>query len=111
TDLRKLTSVISLPGILAAYGVEKNGPDSPAPAEPAPAPVTSLTRIAIALALAVGLAGFLAYHYRSDRQARALRQFQQGMVLENNGQYEEAVGKFRSALSISHRGEHRLALA
>jgi CIC family chloride channel protein len=111
TDLRKLTSVITLPGILAAYGVEKNGPDSLAPAEPAPAPVTSLTRIAIALALAIGLAGFMAYHYRSDRQARAMHQYQQGMVLENNGQYEEAIGKFRSALSISHRGEHRLALA
>jgi len=111
TDLRQLTGVITLPGILGAYGVEKNGPPSSAPAEPSPAPVTSLMRIAIALALAIGLAGFLAYYYRSERQGRALRQFQQGTVLEESGRYEDAVSKFRSALSISHNEEHRLALA
>ena len=111
TDLRQLTGVITLPGILAAYGVEKNGPRPPAVVETAPAPVTSLTRIAIALALAIGLAGFLAYYYRSERQGRALRQFQQGTVLEESGRYEDAVSKFRSALSISHSEEDRLALA
>jgi CIC family chloride channel protein len=111
TDLRQLTGVVTLHGILAAYGVEKNGPRPPAPAEPAPSRVTSLTRIAIALALAIGLAGFLAYYYRSERQGRAIRQFQQGTVLEESGRYEDAVSKFRSALSISHSEEIRLALA
>jgi CIC family chloride channel protein len=111
TDLRKLTAVVTLPGILAAYGVEKNGAHRTVDAEPAPAPVSSLTRIAIALALAIGLAGFMAYYYRSERQARALRQFQQGAVLEESGRYEEAIGKFRSAVSIFHDSEHRLALA
>lgn len=111
TDLRQLTGVITLPGILATYGVEKSGPRPPAVVETPPAPVTSLTRIAIALTLAIGLAGFLAYYYRSERQGRALRQFQQGTVLEESGRYEDAVSKFRSALSISHSEEHRLALA
>jgi CIC family chloride channel protein len=113
SDLRKLTGVITLPGILAAYGLEKNAPPAAeAPAvEPPPAPVTSLARIAIALALAIGLAGFLAYYYRSDRASRAQRQYRQGTELEASGQFEAAVGKFRSALSISHSSEQRLALA
>ena len=113
TDLRKLTGIITLSGILAAYGLEKSGPRT-APAqvdEPRPAPVTSLARIAIALSLAVGLAGFLAYYYRSERSARAQRQYRQGSELEANGQFEAAVGKFRGALSISHSSEQRLALA
>jgi tetratricopeptide (TPR) repeat protein len=63
------------------------------------------------LVLAIGLAGFLAYYYRAERNARAARQFQQGIQLEESGQFEEATGKFRSALSISHASEQRLALA
>ncbi len=112
-DLRQLTGVITLPGILAAYGLEKSGPRAAGARveEPPPAPVTSLTRIAIALALAIGLAGFLAYYYRSGRIARGQRQYQQGIELETAGQFEAAVGKFRGALSISHGGEQRLALA
>jgi len=113
SDLRKLTGVITLRGILAAYGLEKNGPRAAVVEahEPQPTPVTSLTRIAIALVLAIGLAGFLAYYYRAERNARAARQFQQGIQLEESGQFEEATGKFRSALSISHASEQRLALA
>jgi CIC family chloride channel protein len=111
TNLLRLTAVITLPGILAAYGLEKNREPVEEPAELAPAPVTSLTRIAIALALAIGVAGFLAYYYRSERQSLAVRQFEQGEQLASSGQYEEAIGKFRSALSISHRNEDRLALA
>ena len=113
TDLRKLTGVITLRGILAAYGLEKNGPRAAVVEadEPRPTPVTSLTRIAVALALAIGLAGFLAYYYRSERNALATRQYRLGTQLEASGQFEEAVGKFRSALSISHASEQRLALA
>ena len=113
SDLRKLTGVITLRGILAAYGLEKNGPRAAVVEahESQPTPVTSLTRIAIALVLAIGLAGFLAYYYRAERNARAARQFQQGIQLEESGQFEEATGKFRSALSISHASEQRLALA
>jgi len=111
TDLRKLTAIITLHDVLVVYGLEKNGAPSSGAAEPAPAPVTSLTRIAIALGLAIGLAGFLAYYYRSERQAQALHLFQQGTQLAESGHYEEAIGKFRGALSISHRGEDRLGLA
>ena len=112
-DLRKLTGVITLRGILAAYGLEKNGPRAAVVEadEPQPTPVTSLTRIAIALVLAVGLSGFLAYYYRSERASRAQRQYRQGTELEASGQFEAAVGKFRGALSISHSSEQRLALA
>jgi CIC family chloride channel protein len=112
-NLSQLTGVITLPGILAVYGLQKNGltAGQATVEEPPPAPVTSLTRIAIALALAIGLAGFLAYYYRAERNALAQRQFQQGADLETAGQFEAAVGKFRSALSISHAGEQRLALA
>ena len=113
-DLRQLTGVITLRGILAAYGLEKRSPrasQAEAAEEPAPAPVTSLARIAIALALAIGLAGFLAFYYRSGRKAVAQREYRQGTQLEAGGRFEEAVGKFRGALSISHGSEQRLALA
>jgi tetratricopeptide (TPR) repeat protein len=76
-----------------------------------PAAVASLTRIAIALALAIGLAGFLSYYYRSERHNLAQRESQEGKRLADIGQYEQAIGKYRSALSISHSREDRIALA
>lgn len=112
TDLRKLTAVISLRDILATYGLEKNPPQSPEVGETvSPAAVTSLARIAVALGLAIGLSGFLAYYYRAERGSLAERNSQEGNRLADSGEYEQAIGKFRSALSISHRPQDRLALA
>ncbi len=63
------------------------------------------------LVLMVSLAVFLSYHYRSRRVERAENFAQTGKALMAEDRYQEAVERFRSALSISHSSADRLSLA
>jgi tetratricopeptide (TPR) repeat protein len=66
------------------------------------------------LAVLVGallLTGLLTYVYRSQRQGRAIREFREANELAQLGRDQEAVERYRNALSVSHSAEHRLALA
>jgi tetratricopeptide (TPR) repeat protein len=57
------------------------------------------------------LIAFLNYSYRTERVARAEHYFKAGNAYLANERYEEAIGQYRDALSISHSAEHRMALA
>jgi len=110
TNIRELQGVISMDDILAAYAMGK--------VEPEAEPVVSKRRLATLLAgvLAVLLVlavvgGFLSYYYRSARTARAQRFYEQGNALMQKDLYAEAIEQYRDALSISHSGQYRLALA
>jgi tetratricopeptide (TPR) repeat protein/CBS domain-containing protein len=112
TNLRNLRGVVTLNGILRAYGV--TGEE-----ETVPEPAHSVTRrsggflpglIAATLA-ALLLVGFLGYYYRSERAARADRYFKAGNDLVLHDRNQEAVEQFRNALSVSpDNREYRLAL-
>jgi CIC family chloride channel protein len=113
TNVRNLRGVVSLSGILRAYGVTDTEEAA------APEPAHSVTRrsggflpglIAATLG-ALLLVGFLNYYYRSERTARAGRYFKAGNDLVLHDRNQEAVEQFRNALSVSRDNQdYRLAL-
>jgi tetratricopeptide (TPR) repeat protein/CBS domain-containing protein len=112
TDVRELRAVVSMRDILSAYGLEGSRPAAPeiSGAENRTT-VKALVGTLAAVVLAIGLAAFLTTFYRSERIARAQQNFKEGNALMDKDHFEEAIEKFRSAVSISHTPEHRLALA
>ena len=112
TNLRDLRGVVTLNGILRAYGVADAEEAVPEPVHPVTrrSGVFSPRLIAATLG-ALLLAGALTYYSRSQRAALADQYFKAGndMVLHDRNQ--EAVEQFRSALSVSpNNREYRLAL-
>ena len=61
----------------------------------------------VALAL---LMGFLNYFFRLERTNRANGYYRAAEELMQRGSYEEAIQRYRDALSASHSVDHRLAL-
>ena len=111
TNIRELKGTISMQDILAAYAMGKV-PRSPAgPAPQVGKPVVLLAGVlAVLIALAV-LGGFLSYYYRAERAGRAQHFHEQGDALMAKDLYQEAIGQYREALSMSHSPQDRLALA
>jgi chloride channel protein, CIC family len=108
SDLRQLVGVISLDDALSAYKTEA----APEVASGPPRGSVALLGGVLALiGLALFLAIFVGYFYRSHRIARAARASEEGAQLISEKRYQEAVEKLRTALSISHTPEDRLALA
>ncbi len=110
TNIRELKGTISMQDILAAYAMGKVEEEAE-PVLPKGKPASLLAGV---LAVLIGLgvvAGLLSYYYRSERAGRAQHYYESGNQFVQNGRYDEAVGQFRDALSISHTGRYRLALA
>jgi CIC family chloride channel protein len=109
SNIRELVGVLSREDALAAYGSQRKA------AEPAyresRTPVALLGGVLIVLAAMAALAGFLSYFYRSERSARADQYYVEGNQLMAKERYQEAIEQYRNALSISHSGRDRLALA
>jgi CIC family chloride channel protein len=110
TDKRALRAVLSLRDILAAYGLEGQ-PQAATPAgHESPTSVRVLVRTLAVLVFAAALAAVAATYYRADRTKRAQRDFADANALAAKDQYDEAIDKYRSAVSVLHSGEYRLAL-
>jgi len=112
SNMRELKAVVSVSDVMAAYGLEGGRP----PAEELTRPegrssVRVLVGTLSVLVLAVALAAFLSTFYRSERIARAQQDFKDGTALAAKDHFDEAIEKFRSAVSVSHATAHRLALA
>ncbi len=112
TNVRELKGVISVDDILAAYetGVPRQE-SAEAPARTVRAPLAPLFGVLAVLVLLLMLTGFLNYFYRVQRTGRAQRDYRAGNELLAKDRYDEAVEQYRSALSISHDAQYRLALA
>lgn len=111
TKPREVAGVIRLRDIIAAYDPDSgHSPASQAP-QSKKAPAAAIGGIIAVLVLMVGLAGFIGYYYRSQRAGRAEQYGLSGDRLMKSGRYQEAIEQYRSALSISHSGKDRLALA
>jgi len=111
TKLRELVGVISLNDALAAYRLESGGEVVASPKKETKAPVALLGGILAVLLLVTVMAGFVGYYYRSQRTTRAQQFALEGDVLMTGGRLQEAIERYRSALSISHSSKDRLALA
>ena len=112
SDLRELQGVVTLNGILQAYGIGGERPPSAEPAETIAEPPRNLYPgvIAVALTLLI-LVGFLNYYYRSVRATRAETFYKTGLALGKQDRDAESVEQFRNALSVSPgSSRYRLAL-
>jgi tetratricopeptide (TPR) repeat protein len=110
TNIRELKGTISMQDILAAYAMGKVEEEAE-PMLPKGKPAALLAGV---LAVLIGLgvvAGLLSYYYRSERTGRAQHFYETGNQFLLNDRYDEAIGQFREALSISHTNQNRLALA
>jgi chloride channel protein, CIC family len=119
-NVRELKGVVSLKDILAAYGIGKaqRGPQGTPEGATAGAPAGAshpqtrlLAGVVGVMVAAAMLIAFLNYSYRAERVTRAERSFKAGNEYLAKERYEEAIGQYRDALSISHSAEHRMALA
>jgi CIC family chloride channel protein len=109
-DVSKVLGTVSVDDILATY--RRGGAAEPAP-EVVPEtmlPTRMILRVLTALIVVVILAGLMNYFYRGERATRAQKYFAAGNRLMSEQRYEEATQEYRSALSISHNTDHRLAL-
>ena len=110
TNIRELKGTISMQGILAAYAMG-NVDREAEPVLPKGRPAMLLAGV---LAVLIGLgmvAGLLSYYYRTERAGRAQHFFQLGNQYLQRDLYDDAIGQYREALSISHGNQYRLALA
>ncbi|MGA3078649.1 MAG: chloride channel protein [Bryobacteraceae bacterium] len=110
TNIRELKGTISMQGILAAYAMG-NVDREAEPVLPKGKPAMLLAGV---LAVLIGLgvvAGLLSYYYRTERAGRAQHFFQLGNQYLQRDLYDDAIGQYREALSISHGNQYRLALA
>ncbi len=111
SNLRELVSVITLNDALAAYKREtKSEIIEQSGQEAAKSPVAILGGILAVVVVMIALAAFLSYFYHAQRNARSQQYYQQGNELMAGDRFQEAIERFRSALSISHTNRDRLAL-
>jgi tetratricopeptide (TPR) repeat protein/CBS domain-containing protein len=109
TNVGEVIGTVSLEDVLSAYALG----DSRLP-EDATAPAAGSRLMTGLLAAVVGVAvlgGFLSYFYRAERTKRADQAYEEGKALVARQRLPEAIEQYRYALSISHRSDHRLALA
>ena len=110
-NLRQLQGVVSMDGVLEAYGLGKDPSRAAAAKEPqkrTPAvPMAGVVAVTLSVIVLVSL---FAYLYGIQRREGALQEFQEANELAQQDRDQEAVEKYRNALSISHSAEHRLAL-
>ncbi|MEO8657370.1 MAG: chloride channel protein [Bryobacteraceae bacterium] len=110
--MHELTGIISVDGILGAYGLDgERHPANQGARDKSQMSAKVLVRTLIVLFVAVILTAVLSTVYRSERAARAQRLFSEGEALMARERTEEAIEDYRAAVSISHNKEHRLALA
>ncbi len=109
TNLRELKGTISLADVLSAYAMSGAGEADPAVAETREGSRLLAGALAALVVVAV-LGGVLSYIYRAERGKRAEAAYAAGNDLLAKDHIGDAIEQYRSALSISHKTEHRLAL-
>jgi tetratricopeptide (TPR) repeat protein len=106
-NIRELRGTISAKDILDAFAIGR--PDSASAGETKASAKLFAGVLTTLMALAL-LMGFLNYFFRVQRTNRANGDFQAAQELMAHGSYEEAIERYRDALSGSHSVDYRLAL-
>ncbi len=111
-NVGKLEGMLSLKDVLNAYGLGDGDARREEPPVRQSRPVGPLlVGILTVVVATLGLSGLLTYRYRVNLRAKGAEYYLQGNELAAAGRLEEAILKYRNALSISHDNKHRLALA
>jgi tetratricopeptide (TPR) repeat protein/CBS domain-containing protein len=110
TNIRELKGTVSMPDILAAYAMGKVDQEAE-PMLPKGKPAALLTRVSAVLIGLAAVGALLSYYYHSEREGRAQHYYELGNQFLKNDRFDDAIGQFREALSISHTSQNRLALA
>jgi tetratricopeptide (TPR) repeat protein len=110
TNIRRLNGVLAMEDIQSAYGIVHTELSSqPAPAK-ALSGVLLLRMVAVTLAVLI-LIGVVTRAYMNRRMERAANAYKEGVSLQAQGQWNDAIERFRSALSSSPANQdYRLAL-
>jgi CIC family chloride channel protein len=102
SDIRDLKGVVTLKGILEAYGIGAEGHGAAPQVTEQLGPRRKLFAGVLVAALGVLiLFGFLNYYYRSERNVRAEGYYKSATALAQQNRDDEAVEQFRNALSVS----------
>jgi CIC family chloride channel protein len=110
-NVRELRGTISVPDILAAYGIGQSLQEPASTGGVIKSPARLLGGLLAATMTLVILIGFLNYYFRAERSGRALRAYRAGNELMQKERYDEAIEQYRNALSVFHNSENRLALS
>jgi CIC family chloride channel protein len=112
SDIRDLKGVVTLKGILEAYGIGAEGHRTARHVTEQLGPARKLFIGVLVAALGVLiLVGFLNYYYSSERNVRAEGYYKTATALAQQNRDDEAVEQFRNALSVSPGNtRYRLAL-
>jgi CIC family chloride channel protein len=106
TNVREIKGAITMKDILDAYAIGR-------PRESAAGRRIAARTLAGLLAALVGLgviASLVGYSYRTVRVSRGQRAYQEANELMQKERYDEAIERYRYALSVSHSVDDRLAL-
>ncbi len=104
-NIRELRGVVSVQDILDSFALAQ--PASAAEKQVSPRLFAGVLAAMAGLAL---LMGCLNYFLRVQRSSRAQANYEQAQQLMTNGRFDEAIARYRDALSSSHSAEYRLAL-
>ncbi len=107
SNIRELRGAISAKDVLDAFALGR--PASATVAETTASPKLFAGVLAVLMAMAL-LMGFLNYFFRVERTSRANAYYRAAQELMQSGSYDEAIGRYRDALSASHSVDYRLAL-
>jgi chloride channel protein, CIC family len=106
SNIRELRGTISSKDIVDAFAIGRPEADT-VETKASPRLFAGVLTVLMALAL---LMGFLNYFFRMQRTSRASGDYQAAQELMQHGNYAEAIGRYRDALSASHNVDYRLAL-
>jgi tetratricopeptide (TPR) repeat protein len=110
TNIRRITGVLLMEDIQRAYGIELSEPKPEPEQGRLPAGMTLLRMVAVTLGVLI-LIGLVTRTYQNDRIKRAATAYQAGIALVAQGSTDDAIERFRTALSTTpNNKEYRLAL-
>jgi tetratricopeptide (TPR) repeat protein len=110
SNIRRITGVLLMEDIQRAYGIELSEPKPEPEQGRLPAGMTLLRIVAVTVGVLI-LIGMVTRAYQNDRTKRAATAYQAGIALVSQGSTDEAIERFRTALSTApNNKEYRLAL-
>ena len=110
TNIRRISGVLLMEDIQRAYGIELTEPKPEPEQGKLPAGMTLLRMVAVTIGVLI-LIGMVTRAYQNDRTKRAAAAYQAGIALISQGSTDEAIERFRTALSTTpNNKEYRLAL-